>query len=70
VEIVRVRELVRSGKAKVIREQARVSRAEVARSVEVDPSTIARWEEGRRIPRGAAAIRYGEVLRELTELVS
>jgi DNA-binding transcriptional regulator YiaG len=68
MEIARVRELARSGRAKIIRQQVEVSRTDVAQSVEVDPSTIARWEEGRRSPRGAAAIRYGEVLRELTKL--
>lgn len=68
VEIARVRELASSGDAKAIRERARLSRSEVARSVEVDPSTIGRWEEGLRSPQGDAAIRYGSVLRELTKL--
>jgi len=69
VEIARVREMARSGCAKAIRQRARVSRSEIARSIEVDPSTIRRWEEGLRVPQGAAAIRYGALLRELAELV-
>lgn len=68
VKIALVRELVRSGRAKAIRLRAQVSQAEVARSVHVDPGTVGRWEDGLRSPRGAAAIRYGVVLRQLTEL--
>lgn len=68
VQIALVRELVRSGRAKTIRLRAQVSRAEIARSVHVDPGTVGRWEDGLRSPRGAAAIRYGVVLRQLTEL--
>jgi DNA-binding transcriptional regulator YiaG len=68
VEVARIREKARSGKAKAIREQAGVSRAEIARSIRVHPGTIGRWEEGLRSPRGAAARRYGAVLKRLSKL--
>jgi DNA-binding transcriptional regulator YiaG len=38
---------------------------EVARGVGVAVATVSRWEAGQRIPRGAAALRYGELLESL-----
>jgi DNA-binding XRE family transcriptional regulator len=68
VEIAKYRELIRSGRAQDIRERAQVSRSELGLSIGVSQSTIWRWEMGKRIPRGAVARRYGEVLRELAEV--
>jgi DNA-binding transcriptional regulator YiaG len=67
-EIARVREWVRSGRAKAIRERAHVSQAEVAETIGVDPATVSRWEAGGRVPRGAVAERLGKLLRELSEV--
>lgn len=62
-----VRGLVESGAARSIREAARVSQPEVARTVRVDTSTISRWESGQRLPKGRAALRYAAVLQALLE---
>jgi transcriptional regulator with XRE-family HTH domain len=69
VEIARARELVRSGRARVIRERAGLSLSEMARSTGDNVSTIARWEAGERSPRGEVAKRYARLLRELSEVV-
>lgn len=61
-----VRDLTHSGQARKIRQHANLTRAEVARAVGVDPSTVSRWESGERRPRGTAAIRYAELLRRLS----
>jgi DNA-binding XRE family transcriptional regulator len=50
----------------MIRAQAGVSLAEMAEPIGVAPSTILRWERGERVPHGAAAVRYGELLDELS----
>lgn len=50
----------------MIRQHANLTRAEVARAVGVDPSTVSRWESGERRPRGAAAARYADLLRRLS----
>jgi transcriptional regulator with XRE-family HTH domain len=69
IEIAKARALIRSGRAQAIRERAGLSRSEVAESVGVNDSTIARWETGERSPRGEGAKRYARLLRELAEAV-
>jgi transcriptional regulator with XRE-family HTH domain len=54
-----------SGVARSLREGRRLTLREIAAVVGVVPSTILRWERGERRPRGAAAARYGAVLRRL-----
>jgi DNA-binding transcriptional regulator YiaG len=56
---------VASGRARLIRERARVSQSEVGRAIGTTGSAIAHWEAGRRVPRGEAAIRYAQLLAEL-----
>lgn len=65
-ELRRVRDIAASGYARTIRLGAELSLRDVARVVDVDPSTIWRWERGDRRPHGAAALRYGELLARLT----
>jgi transcriptional regulator with XRE-family HTH domain len=60
-----VRDLVASGEARTRRVQAGLSLSDVARAVQVAPTTIWRWEGGRRSPRGQAALRYGHLLDSL-----
>jgi len=62
-----VRELVESGRARSIRRHAHVRKAELARAVDVAPSTIHRWEAGTRSPRGERALRYLAVLERLRD---
>jgi DNA-binding transcriptional regulator YiaG len=65
LEVSRVRSLTKAGRAREIRVHACVSAAEVAAALGVSPSTVLRWEEGERAPRGDIARRYGELLEGL-----
>ncbi len=65
-EVSWVRRLARTGGARVIREGAGFSAAEVARELGVAPSTVIRWERGERLPRAEAAHRYAQLLKRLS----
>jgi transcriptional regulator with XRE-family HTH domain len=65
IRLAEVRRLAASGEAKAIREHAGLSIREVAGAIDVSPSGIFRWENGERIPRGDAAVRYAKFLRQL-----
>jgi DNA-binding transcriptional regulator YiaG len=65
LEIAKVRELLRSGRARAIRETYHLSRSELARCLGVAESTIARWEEGERVPRCRNAVELAHLLRQL-----
>jgi DNA-binding transcriptional regulator YiaG len=67
VELARVRALCASGAARSIRVAARMSLREVGRSLGVSPSTVLRWEERDRQPRGDAGLRYGALLDRLLQ---
>jgi DNA-binding transcriptional regulator YiaG len=69
-DLVRVRDLCQTGRAKAIRLAAQVSLDEMATDVGVTPGAVHRWESGSRRPHGEAALRYLEVLRRLGEAVS
>ncbi|MFI1183243.1 helix-turn-helix domain-containing protein [Streptomyces sp. NPDC020799] len=60
-----VRAAAMSGTARQARTDARLTLSEIANLCEVDPSTVWRWEQGKRAPRGEAALRYARVLRDL-----
>lgn len=60
-----VRELAKSGRARELRREARLSLAEIGAVVGVDQATVWRWETGRRAPQGAPALRYEALLRSL-----
>jgi len=66
--LVSARYLVASGEARRIRHAADLSLAEMSRVVGVDLSTVGRWERRERVPRGAAALKYAELLERLREL--
>jgi len=70
--LVRVRQMVASGQARMIREAAGLSLAELASAVGpgVSPTTVWRWEAGERQPRGDAAIAYGRLLVRLEREVA
>ena len=55
-----------TGTAKSIRLAAGVSLPEVARDVGVSHSTVHRWENNLNVPKGDPALRYAEVLDELS----
>lgn len=66
-QIARVRELIATGAARRIREAARLSLAEMAKPCHVTASAVWRWEQGKRMPRGEAALRYAALLDGLTK---
>ena len=66
LELAEVRKWARDGRARAIREQAGLSRAEIARDLGVHETTIQKWEAGERSPRERRlALTYGRLLREL-----
>lgn len=65
LRLARLRAAVTSGEAQRLRVASHLSINEVADACKVDQSTIWRWENGRRIPRGTAALRYAEFIDAL-----
>lgn len=59
-----------TGAAKSIRLAAGVSLPEVARDVGVSHSTIYRWENDLNEPKGDPALRYIDVLDELSGMTT
>ncbi|MFI7130188.1 helix-turn-helix transcriptional regulator [Nonomuraea sp. NPDC050153] len=57
-----VRSVAVSGQARKIREDAHLTQDELANVITVSRPTICLWESGKRVPRGAAALRYASVL--------
>jgi len=51
--------------ARGLREGARLSQAEVASICRVTPAAVTLWEQGARMPKGEAAVRYGRLLERL-----
>jgi DNA-binding transcriptional regulator YiaG len=59
-----VRELAATGRAREIRESARLSQADLAEQLGTTAASVCRWESGRRIPR-QVALAYARLLAEL-----
>lgn len=68
VALARLRADMASGRARKVREDARLSQAEAAAAVGVLQSRLADWESGRRSPRGDAAVAYAALLGRLEEI--
>lgn len=66
MDLVRLRRLVSTGAARVIREAAGLSLAEAAAAIGVHKTSLWRWETQSRSPRGDAAARYLAFLDEMT----
>ncbi len=67
--IAQLRADLASGRAREIRERARLSQSEAGRAIGVHWTTVAGWESGRRVPRGGAtAARYAELLWRLDRM--
>lgn len=60
--LVEVRAATRSGKARQLRERARITQGEVAAALGVTRACVSHWEAGVRKPSGAAAQRYAQLL--------
>jgi DNA-binding transcriptional regulator YiaG len=67
VRLSRLREQLRSGDAKRIRQAAKVSQSEMDDALGLPPSTVAYWERGNRMPRGERALAYAALLDRLEE---
>jgi transcriptional regulator with XRE-family HTH domain len=65
LRLARLREAVAAGTAKKLRVSAKLSLSETACFCKVDQSTVWRWENGRRTPRGPGALRYARLLESL-----
>jgi len=65
----RIRQLARTGAARMIRVSAGLSLAELGESMDppVPASTVLRWERGECAPHGARALAYARILKELTQ---
>ena len=66
--LAKVRRLIMSGQAKELRIAGGLSLSETGEPVGVDASTVWRWENARRLPRGQTALRYLRVLEMLESL--
>ena len=58
-----VRSALRSGRLRQLREAHGLSQRELAQALDVDESTLSKWESGVRVPRQEAAQRLYFVLR-------
>jgi transcriptional regulator with XRE-family HTH domain len=65
LKLVKARQLARSGTGRMLRQAAGLNGHELARAIDVDPSTLWRWEAGERRPHGDGALRYVEFLERL-----
>lgn len=67
LRLAQVRAALVSGEARRLRVEAQLSIGEVARECGVDQSTIWRWENGVRTPRGKTALAYSKVIDSLRQ---
>jgi transcriptional regulator with XRE-family HTH domain len=66
--VAQMRADLRSGRARAIRERARLSQADVARALGTDAPTVSRWESGQCPPRRKYALALAQLLWELDQL--
>jgi DNA-binding transcriptional regulator YiaG len=65
LDLVDVRALAKSGRARVIRVDSGLSLADIAGAIGTTAPTVHRWETGARKPYGDTALRYGALLDAL-----
>ncbi len=63
--LAKVRELGENGGARRIRESSGVKPGEMAHAVDVDITTLYKWEHGQRRPTGERALRWLDELEAL-----
>ena len=61
-EVRTAKRFLQPGVARATREASGVTVRRVAEELQVDPSTVWRWEEGRSRPTGEVLLRYLELL--------
>lgn len=65
--VAQARRLSNSGEGQRIRRQCELSLSEVAGAVGVSVTTLWRWENGERSPRGEPAAAWAALLRDLAK---
>lgn len=60
-----MRRMFADGRAARIRQEARLTQAEIASVLGVESSAVSHWEAGRRSPRGESALRCRSLLESL-----
>lgn len=65
--LARAKQMAADGTARRIRLANRLAQRDIGLAVGVDTSTVARWENGTRVPRGDAAWRYADLLARLEQ---
>jgi DNA-binding transcriptional regulator YiaG len=65
VRLSRVRRQFRSGRARRMREGAALSLRELASRIDVDPSTLSRWERGETTPSPEGALAWATAMEDL-----
>lgn len=69
-EVRAARDLPSPEMARLIRRAAGVSVARMAQALEINRTTLFRWETGEMQPRAAQRARYGQLLAELQREVA
>ena len=63
--ILQMLEWIGNGEARQIRVRSGLSATQVASALEVTQPAVSRWEMGVRLPRGANARKYADLLHKL-----
>ena len=66
VALMEARQFAASGAGRMIRQTARLSLAQVADALDVNASSVFRWETKQQIPSGDHAIAYHELMKRLS----
>ena len=67
--IARVRSWLRTGRARAVRERARLSQADVGAAIGTDGPQVSRWECGKATPRSDSALKLARLLGELDAMI-
>jgi transcriptional regulator with XRE-family HTH domain len=67
-DLARVYRMQETGRAKHIRERARISLRTLARALKVQPEMLSRWEKNEAQPREANALRWLTALDALADV--
>ncbi|MGW3416495.1 helix-turn-helix domain-containing protein [Streptomyces phaeochromogenes] len=70
LRLVQLRAAISRGETRELRVAARLSISEMADACGVDQSTLWRWEQGKRLPRGEHAVRYADLVDSLRNQVA
>lgn len=65
MKLSRVRRQFRNGRARRMRESAALSVRELAARIDVDPSTLSRWERGETTPSPEGALAWAAAMEDL-----